>query len=192
MSWFDIIVSIILLLGFVKGAQKGLVMQLAGLVAIIIAAIFAGKAAKIILPFLLNNTNISISVATVISYISTFTAIVFAVRFVGKMLHGLFEAIHINFLNKILGAIIGVASTMIVLSILLNLAIMLDPKEELITRNIKSETYFYSKIQVVVPAIVPYLKKDLLEQYIPEQLKDYEDYDDEEEVSNDFPEKLYT
>ena len=57
MSWFDIIVILVLLAAFIKGLKKGLTMQLAGLVAIIIGAIFAGKAAEIILPYLLDSLN---------------------------------------------------------------------------------------------------------------------------------------
>ena len=171
MSWFDIIVLLILLGAFIRGMQKGLTMQLAGLVAIIIGAIFAGKAADIILPFLLNSVNISANIAAVISYVLAFTIIVFAIKFIGKMLHSLFEALHLSFLNKTLGAFVGVITASVVLSILINLAVMLDPEEELVTSNLKRETFFYSKIQMVVPTIVPYLKKEVWEKYIPEHIK---------------------
>ena len=52
MNWFDIFILLVLLGAFIRGMRKGLTMQLAGLVAIIVGAIFAGKAANIILPFL--------------------------------------------------------------------------------------------------------------------------------------------
>lgn len=171
MSWFDILISLILLASFVRGMRKGLVMQLAGFAAIIIGAIFAGKVAKIIVPFLINTINISVNVAGVISYILAFIVIAIGVNFIGKMIHGLFDAMHISFLNKILGAVIGVGSTMVILSILLNLAVILDPEGEVVTEKIKSETFFYSRVQVVVPTIVPYLNKDLWEKYVPEQFK---------------------
>ncbi|HUI32207.1 MAG TPA: CvpA family protein [Dysgonamonadaceae bacterium] len=188
MSWFDIIVSLILLASFVRGVQKGLVMQLARLAAIIIGAIFAGKVAKIILPFLLNTIHISVNAAGVISYILAFVVIVFGVNLIGKMLHGLFDTLHISFLNKILGAIISVGSTMVILSILLNLAIILDPEEEVITKKIKTETFFYSRVQVVVPIIVPYLDRDIWEKYIPEQLRQEE----LEEDSTSVPQKWHS
>ena len=171
MSWFDIIVLLILLGAFIRGMQKGLTMQLAGLVAIIIGAIFAGKASAVILPILLKTVNIAANIAVFISYVLAFVIIVFGIKFIGKMLHSLFEALHLSFLNKILGAIVGVISASIVLSILLNLVVMIDPEEDLITSDLKKETYFYSKIQIVVPTIVPYLKKEVWEKYIPEQLK---------------------
>ena len=77
MSWFDIIVSLVILGAFVRGLQKGLVMQLTRFTAIIISAIFAGKIAVMISPFLLNTINISENLARVVAYILSFIVIVF-------------------------------------------------------------------------------------------------------------------
>ncbi len=175
MSWFDIIVLLVLLGAFVKGIKKGLTMQLAGLIAIIVGAIFAGKAANIISPFLIKTISISANIAGVLSYVLAFAIIVFGIKFIGKMIHSLFEALHISFINKILGAVLGVISASIVLSILLNLAVMIDPEEDIITHNLKTETFFYSKIQKVIPIIVPYFKKEVWEKYIKEGTKQNEE-----------------
>ena len=180
MSWFDIIISLVLLGAFVRGLQKGLVLQLTRFAAIILAAIFAGMVAQRILPFLLKTINISLNLAGVVSYILAFIVIVFAINFIGKMIHSLFKALHISFLNKIMGAIVGVAGAMIVLSILLNLAVMLDLDEELISNKTKTDSLLYSTVQVVVPAIVPYLNRELWDKYIPDYLKE----DDSEKMNN--------
>ena len=118
MSWFDIIVLLVLLGAFVRGMQKGLTMQLAKLGAIIVGAIFAGKAANIILPYLLKTINISANIAIVVSYVLAFAIIFFGIKFIGRMIHSLFEALHLSFLNKMLGAVVGVISASVVLSIL--------------------------------------------------------------------------
>ena len=188
MNWFDIIISLLLLAAFVKGIQKGVVMQLAGFAAIILGAIFAGKGAKIILPFLLNTINISPNVALVLSYIIVFIIIVFVIKLIGKMIHGLFKALQISFINKVLGAVVGLGTAMIILSIVLNLALLVDPEEEIITDKIKTESYFYPKVQILVPIIVPYLNRDSWEKNIP---KKYRPKDNKEEKS-DLPEELHT
>lgn len=178
MSWFDIIILLVLLGAFINGMRKGLTRQLAGLVAIIVGAIFAGKVADIILPFLLRIVDISSNIAIVLSYVIAFIIIVFGITFIGKMLHTLVEALHIGFINKILGAVLGVLSASFVLSILINLTVMLDPDEEILTKKIKTETLFYSKIQKVAPLVVPYLKEEVWDKHIPERIKmkdeDYE------------------
>ncbi len=189
MNWFDIIIALLLFTAFVRGIQKGVVMQLAGFAAIILGAIFAGKAAKIMLPFLLDTVNISLSVAIVISYIIAFTLIVFAVKLIGKMLHGLFEALHISIINKILGAFIGIATAMVILSIFLNLAILVDPKEEIITSKIKTESFFYPRVQLLVPIIVPYLNKNVWDKNIPEK---YRPKIEKEDNQTNLPKELHS
>lgn len=178
MNWLDIIVSLLLLAAFLRGIKKGLVMQLAGFATIIIGAIFAGKVGKMILPFLLDTINISLNVAVVISYVLAFIAIGLIISIVGKMIQGLFEALYLSFINKILGALVGIATTMIVLSIILNLAILIDPEEEVITNNLKNESFFYPKVQMLVPIIVPYLNIDLWQNHIPEKYRP--NYEEEE------------
>ena len=181
MSWFDIIVFLVLLGAFIKGMRKGLAMQIAGLAAIVIGAIFAGKAANIILPYLLEIINISSNVAVMLSYAIAFIIIVVGIKIIGRMLHNLFEALYISFLNKILGAALGVVSASLVLSILVNLAVILDTEQDIITERIKTETFFYSKIQKVAPIIVPYLKEEIWEKHIQERIqKDDEKYVNEE------------
>lgn len=183
MSWFDIIVLLVLLGAFARGMQKGLTMQLAQLGAIIVGAIFAGKTTHIILPHLLKTLNISANIAIVVSYLLAFAIIFFGIKFIGRMIHSLVEVLHLSFLNKMIGAVVGVITASVVLSILLNLAVMLDPKEEILTSNLKRETFFYSKIQMVVPTIVPYLKKEVWEKYIHEHLKQEDiEHEDAEEV----------
>lgn len=178
MSWFDIIILLVLLGAFINGMRKGLTLQLAGLVAIIVGAIFAGKVADIVLPFLLKTVDISTNIAVVLSYVIAFIVIVLGIKLIGKMLHSIVEALHIGFINKMLGAVLGVLSASFVLSILINLTVVLDPDEEILTKNIKSETLFYSKIQKVAPIVVPYLKEEVWDKHIQERIKikdeDYE------------------
>lgn len=188
MNWFDIIISLLLLAACVRGIQKGAIMQLTGLAAIILGAIFAGRVAKLMLPFLLNTLNFSLNSAIVISYIFAFIVIIFAVNVAGKMVHGLFKALFLGFINKILGAFVGVVTALIIVSILLNLTAFIDPKEELLTSEIKSESFFYPKVQIFVPRIVPYLNRDLWEEYIPDQFRP----SDEEDDQSNLPRELHS
>ena len=177
MSWFDIIIALILLGAFARGLRQGLTMQLAGFLAVLAGAIFAGKVAGILLPFLLKTINISASIATVVSYILAFLIITYGIKFIGKMINSLCAVLHLSFIIKILGAFLGVSSTSLVLSILINLAVIIDPEEELITNKLKTETFFYAKIQVIVPTIVPYLRKEIWEKHIPNNIKKENDED---------------
>lgn len=176
MNWLDIIISLILITAFVKGFRKGFALQLAGLVAVILAAILAGRIANILLPYLLSLFTYSEKTVGVISYILAFLAIILFVRVVGKLVHNLFEILHLSFINQLMGAIVNVGCFAVVLSVLLNLTIILDYDEEIISSEIKRSSFFYPRIQIVVPTIVPYLREELWDQYI----KDKEDDEQKE------------
>lgn len=186
-NWLDITVAIVLIVAFFSGFNKGLLMQVAGLGAIILGAVFAGKLAKIILPELVKYIDMPSNTASVVAYILAFALIVIAIGFVGKLLENFFKAVNLSFINRILGAILALATAMVVMSIVLNLALMLDSKEDVITPDLKEKSFFYARVQAVVPAIVPYLNKDVWEKYIPEEYRKKEeqeksDFNNEETV----------
>ena len=60
---------------------------------------------------------------------------------------------------------------MFILSIILNLVLMLDKNENLISKEIKKESFFFERVEVVIPAVVPYLNKELWE-FIPENYRE--------------------
>ncbi len=183
LNWFDLIVLILLLIAFVNGYRKGLVMMLAGLVTVILAAIFGGKLAVRILPELQKLFDMSPQLANVLSYVAAFLAIAVVLGLVAALVQKIFETVNLNFVNRLLGSVVSVATTTIVLSILLNLVLMLDSGERMIKPDVKEKSFFYERIQAVVPAIVPYLDKKMWEEFVPEKYrKQIESYDGEQLV----------
>lgn len=183
LNWFDLIVLILLLIAFVNGYRKGLVMMLAGLATVILAAIFGGKLAVRILPELQKLFDMSPQLANVLSYVAAFLAIAVVLGLVAALVQKIFETVNLNFVNRLLGSVVSVATTTIVLSILLNLVLMLDSGERMIKPDVKEKSFFYERIQAVVPAIVPYLDKKMWEEFVPEKYrKQIESYDGEQLV----------
>ena len=171
MNWFDLIIIILLVAAFIKGYSKGLIMQLVGLAAIIIAAIFGGRLAAIILPELNNLLDISPNFARVLSFIIAFSLIAFVFLLIGGVIQRFIDVIMLGIINRLLGAVIGVGTMMVFLSIILNLVLMLDTNESIINEGIKEESFFFSRVEAVVPAIVPYLNEDFWNEYIPENYR---------------------
>ena len=183
LNWFDLIILILLLIAFINGYRKGLVMMLAGLVTVILAAIFGGKLAVRILPELQKLFDMSQQLANVLSYVAAFLAIAVVLGLVAALVQKIFETVNLNFVNRLLGSVVSVATTTIVLSILLNLVLMLDSGERMIKPDVKEKSFFYERIQAVVPAIVPYLDKKMWEEFVPEKYrKQIESYDGEQLV----------
>lgn len=172
LNWFDLLVLIFLIVAFINGYRKGLVSMLVGLATVVLAAVFAGKLADSLLPHIQKLFGSSPQVATVLSYVAAFLAIGAVVSMIGFLVQKLFESVNLNFFNRILGSIVSIGTTVVVLSILLNLILMLDRKEKIIKPDIKQKSFFYERVRVAVPAIVPYLDKETWEEYVPEKYRE--------------------
>lgn len=171
MNWFDLVVLILMLIALVNGYRKGLIQQLVGLAIIILSAIFGGKLAAYILPELNRFLDLSPNLARVLSFLLAFAAIAIVISLIGNLIQKFVNVILLSFVNRLLGSFIAVGTLIFILSIILNLVLMLDKKENLISKEIKNESFFFERVEAVVPAVVPYLDKELWE-YIPENYRE--------------------
>ncbi len=172
MNWFDLTVGILLLIAFINGYRKGLIMQLVGLATIILSAIFGGRVAQIILPEITRMINLSPEIAKVLSFVLAFAAIAIVLSLIGRLLQRFIDVVLLSFINRLLGAVIASGTMMVFLSIILNLVLMLDKNEQVINKKVKEESIFFERIEAVVPAIVPYLEPQLWDEIIPEKYRE--------------------
>lgn len=172
LNWFDILITIALITAFASGFRQGLIRQLINLCGLILGVVFAGQTAKIILPWLLQITHIPHNIASVVSYLMAFAIIMAIIALLGSIIQKFIAIIHLGFFNKLLGSMVSIGTATVVLSLILNVVLMLDPKEKIIKKETKEDSFFFERIQIVIPAIVPYLNKEVWKQYIPEQQKE--------------------
>jgi len=172
MNWFDILISILLLIALVNGYRKGLIMQLVGLATIVLAAIFGGRLAESIFPEIIGMINLSPEAAKVLSFIIAFVLIAIVLSIVGRLLQKFIDVVLLSFFNRLLGAVIAVGTMMLFLSIILNLVLMLDKKEVVIKKEIREESCFFERVEAVVPAIIPHLNQEFWNEYVPENYRE--------------------
>lgn len=172
MNWFDLTVGILLLIAFINGYRKGLIMQLVGLATIILAAVFGGRLAQTILPQINRIIDLSPEVARVLSFILAFVAIAVGLSLVGRLLQRFIDIVFLSFINRLLGAVIAAGTMMVFLSIILNLVLMLDLNQQVINKKTKEESFFFERVEAVVPAIVPYLQPQLWDEIVPEKYRE--------------------
>ena len=163
MNWFDLIVLILLLISVINGYRKGLIGQLVGLAIILLSAIFVGNLATYILPILNDYLDLPANLSRALSFLIAFATIAIVISIIGKIIQKLLNIVLLGFVNRMLGSIIAIGTLMFGLSIILNLVLMIDKKENLISKEIKEESFFFERVEAVVPAIVPFLDKELWE-----------------------------
>ncbi len=172
MNWFDLLTGILLLIAFINGYRKGLIMQLVGLATLVLAAIFGGRLAGRILPEIHRLMELSPNVARVLSFVLAFALIAIVLSLIGRLIQKFIDVVFLSFINRLLGSVIATGTMMLLLSIILNLVLMLDKNQTVITREIRTESFFFKRVEAVVPAIVPYMNKEFWEDYIPKNYRE--------------------
>ena len=168
MNWLDIVIGFFLLIAFIDGYRKGLIMQLVILAGVLIAVIFSGKLAEVIMPVLERITNYTPETLHVASYILAFIAIALVAILVGRLVETIINVIFLGFFNRLLGGVIAMATTVIIFSLAINLLLILDTNEQIFNEQTRNNSFFFERVEVVVPAIVPHLNQELWEQHLPE------------------------
>lgn len=168
-NWFDIIVLVILVIAFFKGIKKGVIRMLVELSIIVVATIFGGKLASNILPELEKITNLSDQWANVVSYLIAFAIIAVALTLIGNIIQKLINLVSLTFINRIAGGIISMSISVILISILINIILIIDINKDIFKPDMISKSFFFDRVQSVVPAITPYLDNEEIEKIIPEK-----------------------
>jgi len=119
MNWFDLLVGILLLIAFINGYRKGLIMQFVGLATIVLAAIFGGRVAGRILPEITRLTEMSTDVARVLSFVLAFALIAILLSLIGRLIQKFIDVVFLSFINRLLGSVISIGTMMVLLSIIL-------------------------------------------------------------------------
>ncbi|MBZ9628708.1 CvpA family protein [Psychroflexus sp. CAK1W] len=119
MNVIDIILGVLLLLGFIRGFQKGFIIELAGIVALL-AGIFGGlEYGYIAEGYLEKWTDWSPSGIEIASFFIVFIGIVILVSVIAKILTTIVHSIALGLINRIFGALFGVIKTGLFIFILL-------------------------------------------------------------------------
>lgn len=163
MNILDIILLVPLLWLAYRGFKRGLIIELASLIALILgifAAIhfswFAGDLLK-------DYFNLEEKYLALVSFAITFIAVVLAVYAVGKLIEKVVDMVALGFLNKIFGAMFGVLKAALFLSVILLVLTSLDKNEKVLTPKAKENSVLYVPIASIVLYIIPRLDLDELD-----------------------------
>ncbi len=169
-SWFDIVVLILLTIVFIKGYRKGMIKMLIELAIILCATFLGGKLSLKIYPYIESMTNMTQQWISITSYIISFLIIAAVLSIVGHIIQKLIEIINLTFINRTIGGVISMAISMIILSIVLNIILILDSNNKIINKEVESSSFFYQRVQSIVPAVIPYLDSKEIDKIIPENI----------------------
>ncbi len=157
MNYFDIILIIPLLWGVYVGYTKGLVLNVASLLALLLGIWGACIFSKQVADSLMQHTGADERYMPVIAFIITFLLVVIGVHLLAKLLNKLIKAIALSFVNRMLGVVFSVGKNALFLSVFLLILNFIDARFPFISPKMKQQSLLYNPLSKIVPTIYPYL-----------------------------------
>ncbi|PCH93090.1 MAG: colicin V production protein [Bacteroidetes bacterium] len=158
MSYIDIVIIIPILWGLYRGFVKGLVIQIASLISLILGIYIGVKFSDIASSLLENNFTMDKQYLGIISFVVTFLVVVVGIHFIAKLLEKIINMVAMGIFNKLLGSLLGAAKYGLIISVLLLIINSIDAKLDIVSESEKRKSVLYAPMLRIVPAIIPSIK----------------------------------
>ncbi|WP_405574122.1 CvpA family protein [Winogradskyella sp. Asnod2-B02-A] len=169
MSIIDIILAALLLFGFIRGLFKGLFVEVASLVALVLgvygAIHFSGFAAG----FLESKVDWEERTINIVAFAITFVVIVLTIGLAGKALTKLADFAALGIINKLAGGIFGALKIGLILSVILIVFHKMNNTLPFMEKEDLEKSMLYSPVKSLAPMIFPNIIKSEDEPIIREK-----------------------
>lgn len=166
MNIFDIIIFVVVFIGFVLGYKDGFIRKLIGLIGIVLAIYLAIKFAFTLGEIIESVTGIEIYLSEIIAGILIFLAVILIFSVLKRFIHP-FDKVN-NFINQFIGGFVGSLQILFFLSgLFIILNVFNTPAKES-----KENSWFYHKVYNIIPVTIDFLSryqakpKEVIKEYI--------------------------
>lgn len=159
MSIIDIVLGALLLFGLIRGAIKGLFVEIASLCALVLGVFGAIHFSYFVSDLLESKVDWDEKTMNIIAFATTFVIIVLAISLAGKALTKLADFAALGMLNKLLGSVFGALKIGLILSVLLIVFNKLNKTLPFMEEDELEESILYKPVKSLAPMIFPTLIK---------------------------------
>ena len=160
MNIFDIVITVFLLFGFVRGIMKGLFIEVASLVALIGGVWGSIHFSYFIGDFLKESVSWSEKQISLAAFAITFILIIVVVSLLGKFLTKLADLAALGLINKAFGGVFGLVKIGLVLSIVFIFFDRMNSTISFIDKDTLEESILYKPVKSIAPTIFPSIIKE--------------------------------
>lgn len=165
MNILDIIFLVPLAWFAYKGFQKGFIIELCSLIALVLGIYFAINFSNYASDLLVNNFDIGEKYLSITAFVITFIAVIAGVFFIGKVLEKFIDVLMLGFINQIVGAAFGILKAAFLISIIIWIINSFDFTNSIIKSEQKDNSFLYENIEMLAPTIIPKLNVDKLKDF---------------------------
>lgn len=159
MSTLDIILALFLFYFAYKGFSNGFIISIATLAGLILGFYAASHFSEFTANWLQHDMGLKSSNIKLIAYIVTFVIVVVLIFLLGRFLTGVVKTVGLGIVNRLAGALFGIAKGLLIASFLFLLFSRIDPNESLFTAAHKKGSVLYKPVAAVAPAVIPMVQK---------------------------------
>ena len=158
MTVLDWVIVLCIGIGFLYGFIDGFIKQLASVVGLVIGFCFARALYEVAGNQLADVLDTSLTLARVVAFVLIWLIVPLVFLQIAGTLTRFVNCVHLGFLNRIFGAGLGVCKYVLLISAVIYLIELLDPKNELLSRNIKNTSVLYYPMENVCNVFFPAMK----------------------------------
>lgn len=155
MNYFDYVLLLPIVYGLYRGFSKGLVLELASLLALVLGVYGAKHYSSFTYSHLREVVELEASYLQLASYGLTFLLIVIAITIVAKILTLLIKMVALGFVNRMMGAIFGGLKALLILAVLLLFFDRMNQQFGMVKEEVLDQSLLYHPIQSNAEAIYP-------------------------------------
>jgi membrane protein required for colicin V production len=155
MNTFDIILTALILFGFIRGLLKGLFVELASLLSLIVGVYGAIHFSYFIGDFLKDSVDWDERYISIVAFAVTFIVIVIVISLLGKLFTKIANFAALGILNKLLGGVFGAVKIGLILSVLLIVFDKLNSTIPFVNKENTEDSVLYEPVKGLAPMIFP-------------------------------------
>ena len=159
MSFLDIILGIILVVGLFKVIKNGLFVELASLISLFLGIYIAIKFSSFTAVFLTDFVHWNPKTIQIFAFIITFILVVIGITMMAKAFTSVANFAHLGIVNKLGGGFFRLLKTVLILSVFLNLFEKINFNNILAKKETLDNSLFYRPIQKTAGFIYPSIEK---------------------------------
>lgn len=143
MNYIDILLLLPLLYGAYRGFSKGLIIEIATLLGLVMGVFASIKYSVYVENFLRDFLDIASVYLSYIALAITFLLVVILIYLLGKLLTKLVDVVSLGLANKLFGTIMGILKAFLIVCVLLLILHALDDKFHFIAKQAKDKSLLF-------------------------------------------------
>ena len=158
MNTLDIVILLLFIPGIIRGMSKGFLEQIITLAGIVLSVYLAFKFSDVAGAWLGNYLKVSQTLLNILSFALVLAAVLLITLFFAKLLTAAVENISLGWLNKVLGLVSAIATSAVIIGLIIILFDTINAKFGLVKSPVLQESLLYGALKDFGYFVFPYLK----------------------------------